>query len=277
MQKFCGFAWINYCESVKSMVDFIRKPQYTFEDFVYIVHLLRSPGGCPWDQAQDHLSIRRNFLEEVYECCEALDTDDEALMKEELGDVLMQVIFHADLERDRGRFTLDDVCDAACKKLIFRHPNVFGEKTAQTWDDMKALEKGQKTHAQTLDAVARSLPALWRAEKLMKKSEKAGFVWPDLEGALEKLEEEIAELRQAVQCGEGIKEETGDVLFAAVCAAFMTQTDPEEALHGTCEKFIKRFTAMEQSAVAQGRSLDAYTPAEQLSLWEEAKAANSWE
>lgn len=259
------------------MVDFIRKPRYTLEDFVHIVHLLRSPGGCPWDQAQDHLSIRRNFLEEVYECCEALDTDDEALMREELGDVLMQVIFHADIERERGRFTLDDICDEACKKLIFRHPNVFGEKTDQTWDDMKALEKGQKTYTQTLDAVARSLPALWRAEKLVKKAEKAGFIWPDLDGALGKLREETEELHEAAEASKGVKEETGDVLFAAVCAAYMAGVDPEEALHSTCEKFIKRFAAMEQSAVAQGRSLDAYTPAEQLSLWEDAKAARSWE
>ena len=254
------------------MVDFIRKPQYTFEDFVRIVHLLRGPGGCPWDREQDHLSIRRNFLEEVYECCEALDNDDEALMCEELGDVLMQVIFHADIERDRGRFTLDDVCDGACKKLIFRHPNVFGEETAKTWDDMKALEKGQTTHTATLDAVARSLPALWRAEKLIKKAAKAGFCWPDPAGALEKLREEEGEFCQAVASGSGVEEELGDVLFAAVCAAYMTGIDPEQALHGTCEKFIKRFAAMEQSAEAQGRSLDAYTPAEQLSLWEDAKA-----
>ena len=254
------------------MVNFIGKPRYTFEDFVHIVHLLRSPGGCPWDREQDHLSIRRNFLEEVYECCEALDTDDAVLMEEELGDVLMQVLFHADIERDRGRFTLDDVCDHACKKLIFRHPNVFGEKTAKTWDDMKALEKGQTTYTATLDAVARSLPALWRAEKLMKKAAKAGFCWPDPDGALEKLREECEELRRALEEQQGIEEELGDVLFAAVCAGFMAGIDPEQALHGTCEKFIKRFAAMEQSAEAQGRSLDAYTPAEQLSLWEDAKA-----
>lgn len=259
------------------MVEFVRKSKYTFEDFVSIVHLLRSPGGCPWDREQDHLSIRRNFLEEVYECCEALDTDDEALMREELGDVLMQVIFHADIERDRGRFTLDDVCDEACKKLIFRHPNVFGDKTDKTWDDMKALEKGQKTCTQTLDAVARSLPSLWRAEKLMKKASKVGFVWTDSDCALSKLEEEIGELRTAVQENKGVKEELGDVLFAAVCAAYMVGVDPEEALHSTCEKFIKRFAAMEQSATAQGCSLDAYTPAQQLSMWEDAKAAAYWE
>jgi len=259
------------------MVEFVRKSNYTFEDFVSIVHLLRSPGGCPWDQAQDHQSIRRNFLEEVYECCEALDTDDEALMREELGDVLMQVIFHADIERDRGRFTLDDVCDAACKKLIFRHPHLFSEAAAPSWDEIKALEKGQKTCAETMDGVARSLPALWRSEKLIKKAEKVGFAWPDAQGALRKLREEIGELEEAVQTGNGVQEELGDVLFAAVCAAYMTGHDPEETLHKACEKFIKRFAAMEQSAVSQGRSLEAYTPAEQLSLWEDAKAVTVWE
>ena len=259
------------------MVDFIRKSCYTFEDFVNLIHLLRSPGGCTWDQAQDHLSIRRNFIEEVYECCEALDTDDEGLMCEELGDVMMQVIFHADIEKERGRFTLDDVCDEACKKLIFRHPHLFGEGDAKSWDEIKALEKGQKTCAQTMDSVARSLPALWRAEKLVKKAEKVGFAWPDPEAALSKLEEEIGQLREAVKTGKGVQEELGDVLFAAVCSAYKMQYDPEETLHKTCEKFIKRFAAMEQSAEAQGRSLEAYTPVEQLSLWEEAKAVTVWE
>lgn len=254
------------------MVDFIKKPRYSFEDFVRIIHLLRGPGGCPWDRAQDHLSIRRNFLEEVYECCEALDTDDAALMREELGDVLMQVLFHADMEADRGRFTLDDICDEACKKLIFRHPNVFGEETSRTWEDMKALEKGQKTCASTLDAVARSLPSLWRSEKLIKKAAAAGFCWPDAAGALNKVHEELSELQQAMAESSNVEEELGDVLFAAVCTAYMTGVDPEQALHGTCEKFIKRFAAMEQTAEAQGRRLDAYTPAQQLSLWENAKA-----
>ena len=253
------------------MIDFKKKAHYTFEDFVEVVRLLRSPEGCPWDRVQTHQSIRRNFLEETYECCEAIDTDDPALMQEELGDVMMQVIFHAGIEADRGRFDLDDVCDGAVKKLVFRHPNVFGPKTAQTWDDMKALEKGQKTHASTLDAVARSLPALWRAEKLMKKAAKAGFCWPDAAGALTKLEEETAELREAVEQGTNVGEELGDVLFAAVCTASMTGQDPEMVLHSACEKFIQRFAAMEQTAVAQGRDLEAYTPAEQLAMWQDAK------
>ena len=257
------------------MIDFTRKERYTFEDFVEVVRLLRSPDGCPWDKVQTHDSIRRNFLEETYECCEAIDNDDLELMKEELGDVMMQVIFHAGIEQDRGRFDLTDVCDNAVKKLVFRHPNVFGPKTSQTWDDMKALEKGQKTHAATLDAVSRSLPALWRAEKLVKKAQKAGFAWPGPEGALGKLDEEVAELREAVRDGSNIGEELGDVLFAVCCTAAMTEQDPEMVLHSACEKFIRRFAAMEQAAGAQGRSLEECEPEEQLSLWKMAKSGEA--
>ncbi len=253
------------------MIDFMRKERYTFQDLVEITHLLRSPGGCPWDQAQTHQSIRRNFLEETYEACEALDNDDPALMKEELGDVLLQVLFHADIEADRGRFTLDDVCDGVCKKLVFRHPNVFGDATGKTWDDMKALEKGQKTHTDTLNAVARSLPALWRAEKLVRKAAKAGFCWPDMDGALGKLEEETRELRQAAGTENHFDEELGDVLFAAVCVAAQAERDPEMILHQACEKFIQRFSDMESAAAAQGRSLELCAPEEQLALWQAAK------
>ena len=253
------------------MIDFTRKSRYTYEDFVEVVRLLRSPDGCPWDRVQTHQSIRRNFLEEVYECCEAIDTDDAALMQEELGDVMMQVIFHAGIEQDRGRFDLDDICDGAVKKLVFRHPTVVGPKTEQTWDDMKALEKGQKTYTSTLDAVARSLPALWRADKLVKKAEKAGFAWPDQQSRLQKIHEELDELSQAVEETSNVEEELGDLLFAAVCAAAKAEVDPEMALHRACEKFIGRFSSMEQSANAQGASLDELQPAEQLALWNEAK------
>ena len=259
------------------MIEFEKKSRYTYDDFVEVVRLLRSPEGCPWDRVQTHDSIRRNFLEEVYECCEAIDTDDQALMQEELGDVMMQVIFHSQIEAERGRFCVDDVCDAACKKLIFRHPNIFGEKTDLAWEDIKAEEKGRKTQTETLDAVARSLPALWRADKLISKSARVGFVWPDTMAAIAKLEEEIKELKEAIRTGDGVEEELGDVLYAAVCVGAQTGHDPEQALHTTCEKFIKRFSAMEQSAATQGRSLDAYTPAQQLAMWQEAKSRTRWE
>ncbi len=253
MQKFSEFSHKsskNTCESVKVVINLIGKDRYGMEDLIAITHFLRGPEGCPWDQVQTHQSIRRNFLEEVYECCEALDTDDEELMKEELGDVLLQVLFHADIEADRGRFTLEDICDGECKKLIFRHPNVFGDATDQTWEDRKALEKGQKTHTQTLDAVSRSLPSLWRAEKLMGKAEKTGLQLY-AEGDIQK------QLEQAVTDCTGTpgEEALGDLLFAAVALAAKAEVDPEMALHAACERFIRRFSALEKRAASQGCSL----------------------
>ena len=154
------------------MVNFQKKERYDWEDLLTVMRLLRSPGGCPWDREQTHQSIRRNFLEEAYEACEGFDRDDAALMREELGDVLLQVVFHADIERAAGRFTVDDVCDGVCKKLVFRHPFLFGEATGESWEELKQHEKGQTTVTETLDGVARSLPALWRSEKLQKKAAK---------------------------------------------------------------------------------------------------------
>lgn len=252
------------------MIDFTSKEHYGFEDLVRLVHLLRSPGGCPWDSVQTHQSIRRNFLEETYEACEALDRDDPALMREELGDVLLQVLFHTDIEQDAGRFTLDDVCDTVCKKLIFRHPFLFGGENPG-WEEMKKREKGQHTVTDTLDAVARSLPSCWRAEKIQKKAAKAGFAWESAADALDKLDEEAAELRRAVSAGEHVEEELGDVLFAAVNAASCLQIDPEAALHQACEKFIGRFGAMEQAALLRGAQLEDLSRPELLQLWNEQK------
>ena len=156
------------------MINFTSKDRYDFADLQRLVEVLRAPGGCPWDGAQTHLSIRRNFLEEAYEACEGFDLDDASRMREELGDVLLQVLFHTDIERAAGRFDLNDVCDAECKKLIFRHPALFGGE-AKSWDEVKQQEKGQTTVTETLDGVARSLPATWRSEKIQKKAAKCGF------------------------------------------------------------------------------------------------------
>ena len=146
------------------MINFTSKERYGMDDLAAIVTLLRGPGGCPWDGAQTHLSIRRNLLEEAYEACEGIDRDDPALMCEELGDVLLQVLFHADIEREAGRFTLDDVCDGICKKLIFRHPHVFSNEQNIGGEELKQQEKGQSSVTQTLDSVARSLPSLARGK-----------------------------------------------------------------------------------------------------------------
>ena len=158
------------------MVEFQKKDRYGYEDLVQIVHLLRSPGVCPWDQEQTHQSIARNFLEETYEVLEAIDQDDPVHLCEELGDVLTQVVFHGDMEQDAGRFTLEDVYDGICKKLILRHPHVFGStvvgstgEVLNNWDAIKRVEKDQKTFTDTLEAVPKNLPANWRAEKLMKR------------------------------------------------------------------------------------------------------------
>lgn len=253
------------------MINFTSKARYGMEDLVSLVALLRAPGGCPWDGAQTHLSVRRNFLEEAYEACEGFDRDDPKLMCEELGDVLLQVLFHTDIEREAGRFTLDDVCDGVCRKLIFRHPFLFGGDQSANWEELKRREKGQSSVTETLDGVARSLPALWRSEKLQKKAAKCGFVWESLAESLDKLDEEVSELREACRIGAGAEEELGDVLFAAVSAAVQLGADPEETLHAACEKFIRRFGAMEHAAQDAGRELSQLTREELLTLWRAQK------
>ena len=262
------------------MINFVRKARYDYADLLEIIRLLRSEDGCPWDKVQTHRSIRRGLLEEAYEAAEAIDNDDSVLLREELGDVLMQVVFHADIESDAGRFTMDDVCDGVVKKLLFRHPHVFGdgredspESVLVSWDKLKRQEKGQKTVADSMDSVARSLPGLWRAEKLQKKASAAGFEWPDVQGALAKLEEEVSELRRAVEDGGNVPDELGDVLFAAVKVGRFCGCDPEDAVNGTCEKFIHRFRAVEEGAAAQGREVSQLTLEEMTALWNGAKCS----
>ncbi len=260
------------------MIDFESKDFYTLQDLERIVSILRAPGGCPWDREQTHQSIRSNMLEEAYEACEAIDQADSEHLKEELGDVLLQVALHAQMEREAGGFDLDGVADGICKKLIFRHPHVFGDVKAQdvdavlnTWDAMKRVEKSQSTYTDTLEAVARALPALWRAEKVQKKAKKAGFDWPDASGAADKLSEELAEL-QAALAGDGdVTEELGDLLFAAVNVARFAGADPEDALNRATDKFIARFALVEQKAQAKGWDMKE-RPLEELDrLWDEAK------
>lgn len=261
------------------MIDYPKKERYTLDDFREIVAILRHPGGCPWDQVQTHKSIRRNLLEETYELLEGIDTEDLDLMEEELGDVLMQVLFHASIEEDAGHFTIDDVADRACKKLIFRHPHVFGdthvecvEQELSIWDDLKREEKQHSCYTDTLNAVARTLPATWRAEKLQKKAAKAGFDWPDISGQLSKTEEEFSEVKEALSEGEQghIEEEIGDLLFAVVNLARRAGVDPEFALHAANEKFLHRFAATEsllEGDMAQHsleEQLDAYQRAKEL-------------
>lgn len=261
------------------MLDFQYKDSYGVKDLEEIVRILRAPGGCPWDAEQTHESIRRNFLEEAYEVAEAIDEKSGAHLREELGDVLLQVIFHARIEEEAGAFNLDDVADGACKKLIFRHPHVFGQTEVsgtddvlRNWEELKRREKGQATHTDALDSVARSLPALWRAEKVQAKARKAGFDWPEISGALDKLSEETGELRQAVAGHGDPVEELGDLLFAAVNVARFLHTDPEDALTRATDKFITRFRRVECAARTQGKATGDMTLEELDRLWDAAKA-----
>ena len=269
------------CRRSKIVLDFLCKESYDLRDFVALVSYLRSPNGCPWDQVQTHESIRRNFLEETYEACEAIDAGDLVHMREELGDVLMQVLFHTDIEREAGHFDIDDVADAACKKLVYRHPHVFrrDEPDAPDWDTMKQRERAQTTTAEAMDSVARSLPALWRCDKIQAKAAKTGFEWPDVHAALDKVDEETRELRAAVASGdtEAIGDELGDLLFAAVKVARFAGIDPEQAAHAACEKFIRRFSAMETAAANDGTALEQCTLAQMLALWQQAKQTGSAE
>jgi len=260
------------------MVDSQCGKSFTVEDLREIVAQLRSPEGCPWDREQTHESIRRNFLEETYEACEAIDSGDSALLCEELGDVLLQIMFHTQIEAEQGRFTLDDVADAICRKLIYRHPHVFGDRVANNsgealanWDELKRQEKQQETVTEAMEGVAKSLPATWRAEKIQAKARKVGFDWPDAQGALHKIDEELAEFKEAIQSGTGIREELGDLLFSVVNVARLLDIDPEEALHATSDKFIRRFAYLEQAAAQKGQALPDMTLDEMEALYQAGK------
>ena len=205
------------------MIEYTQKDSYRFEDLVEIMAILRGEGGCPWDREQDHRSIRQNLLEEAYEAAEAIDMEDPKMLCEELGDVLLQVVFHARMEAEKGGFTIDDVADGICKKLILRHPHIFGDvkvadsaEVLRNWDEIKKKEKAQKTATDTLTAVARSLPALMRAEKVQKKAKKAGY---------------------AVEYADP-DNEIGEKLFALVKEAREKGVDPERALELATDAFI---------------------------------------
>lgn len=260
------------------MVDFTFKEKYTYEDLLEIMRILRCPEGCVWDREQDHKSIRRSFIEETYEAVEAIDNDDPVLLQEELGDVLLQVVFHAQIEAEAGRFTMDDVADGICKKMIYRHPHVFSsvevknsDEVLTNWDALKQKEKHQKSTTETLESVARSLPGLIRAEKVQHKAAKVGFDWDEVSGALDKVREETAEVARAINGDGDPSEELGDLLFAVVNVARFLKTDPEDAINRTTDKFIRRFAQVEQAAKDAGRGLSEMSLAEMDALWDAAK------
>ncbi|MEE1066165.1 MAG: nucleoside triphosphate pyrophosphohydrolase [Acutalibacteraceae bacterium] len=260
--------------------DFVFKEKYDVYDLVRVIKALRSEGGCPWDIEQTHESIRKNLIEETYETIEAINKGDAEMLREELGDVLMQVIFHAQIEDEKGVFNIDDVADENCRKMIERHPHVFGEVNVNSvddvltnWDAIKRKSKGQKTTSQAIDSIPRELPALMRADKVQSKAAKAGFDWSEVSGALDRLYEEIGELRDAITNGDKdeISDELGDVLFSAVNVSRFVKVDAEEALTASTDKFVSRFKTVEK--LAQERGIDMKSSSLEVldELWDEAK------
>lgn len=262
------------------MNNFDFKENYNIDDLLEIMRILRSPGGCPWDMEQTHQSIRKDFIEEVYEAVEAIDLEDTDLLREELGDVLLQVAFHCQIETENQNFAFNDICDELCKKLIVRHPHVFGQITVsdtgevlKNWDKIKKETKGQKTYTDTLESVAKSLPALMRAQKLGKRAMRAGMDFKCMEDAFECIKLETDELSEAIKNGDKqhIEEEFGDLLFSCVNTARHLDIDAEEALTKASEKFIKRFKETEKLVTLSGADMTALSIDELDDFWRQAK------
>ncbi len=256
------------------------KDKYDFYDLVRIMKVLRGEGGCPWDAEQTHESIKKNFIEETYEVIEAINKKDPALLCEELGDVLLQVVFHAEMENEKNVFSVDEVTDGICKKLIERHPHVFGEvkingvgDVLNNWDAIKRSTKGQKTQSVAMQSIPRELPALMRSTKTQEKAKKAGFDWDNIDDVFAKLDEEILELKNAYKSGvkKDIEDELGDVLFSTVNLSRFLDCDAEEALTSSCDKFISRYTKVENLAKERGINMKETSLEELDKLWEEVK------
>lgn len=260
-------------------------PGHGSADSLYFHHLtaimekLRSPGGCPWDREQDHRTLKQYLIEEAYEVLEAIDLNDVDKLTEELGDVLLQVVFHAQIAKENGEFDIRDVIAGICRKLIDRHPHIFGDKkvkdsveVAGNWEAIKKAEKGFTNYAQVLKAIPSNLPALMRAYKVQQKAALVGFDWDRWEDAMAKLEEELAELKAACRSGgeEEIHEEMGDLLFAVVNVCRFLSVQPELCLKAATDKFIRRFEYMEELA---DRPLEEMALSELDTLWNRAKLA----
>lgn len=264
----------------------------TFARLHEIVATLRSPEGCPWDREQTHQSLRKHLIEETYEVLETIDDDDVEGMQEELGDLLLQIMLHSQMEEETGTFNVYDVVQGLNEKLLFRHPHVFGDSTAKdaeaalkNWEQMKAKEKQLKGEASkrpsVLDGVPRELPALMKAYKYQKKAGKVGFDWDRVEDVLDKVAEELQELREAIidgqaqgkeeQALEHAQKELGDLLFAAVNVSRFIDVDPEEALVMTNHKFVQRFRYIEEQLRINGKSFDQTDLLEMEQWWQESK------
>jgi tetrapyrrole methylase family protein/MazG family protein len=260
----------------------MTEEERSFDRLVEIMRRLRAPGGCPWDAEQTHESLKRYLLEECYEVIEAIDANDPAHLKEELGDLMLQPVFHAAIAEETGAFTMDDVLDAICDKLIRRHPHVFGDQVVKSaseqvenWERIKKQEKTEKGEERrsALSGVPPHLPALLKAQKITEKAARVGFDWEHVDQVFAKVLEELKEFEETMAVGNQarMEAELGDLLFSIVNLGRFLALDPEEALRKTIERFSRRFTHVEESLHAAGRRLQDATLAEMDRLWEEAK------
>lgn len=253
------------------------------ENFVKLVDLmarLRGPDGCPWDRKQTTESLKPFLIEECYEVIDALDEHDPRKVKEELGDLLFQIVFHARIAEESGQFTIRDVIDANLEKMIRRHPHVFGDAQLSTdkevlanWEEIKRKEKGYEQRTSILEGVPRHLPSLLRAHSLQERAARVGFDWSRIDEALPKLDEEMAEFKESLkkEDASGIEEELGDIFFMLVNISRFLGINPEDALRKTISKFIHRFRYIEENAANAGKSLSDMTLDEMEKLWQEAK------
>lgn len=256
------------------------KERYDFSDLIDIMKLLRSEHGCPWDRDQNHESLKKYLIEETYEVLETIDLKDSKKLCEELGDLILQVVFHAEIGSEEGRFDINDVITGICRKLVLRHTHVFGTDKADTpdevvdnWEAIKKKEKGLSNHTGVLKDVPSNLPALMRSYKVQQKAAQVGFDWDNIEDVIAKVDEEIVELKDVYisKNVERITDEIGDVLFALVNLSRFLKIQPELALTGTINKFIKRFEYIEQQSIIAGRKMEEMSLAEMDKLWNEAK------
>ena len=253
-----------------------------FSELVAIMARLRAPDGCPWDRQQTHATLKPYLLEEVYEALEAIDADDDAELCKELGDVLLQVVFHAQIAAEEGRFDIEAVSQAIVDKLIRRHPHVFGDASADgadevllRWEEIKKQERQEQGEAapSLLEGIPKHLPALMRAYRIQTRVARQGFDWDDISGAFDKVEEEFAEVRQAWEADEAtaVEEEFGDLLFSLVNASRFLKVDPEQALRQAVAKFEHRFRALEEIVHARGEEVAALSLAALDEIWDEVK------
>ncbi|SHI96563.1 tetrapyrrole methylase family protein / MazG family protein [Geosporobacter subterraneus DSM 17957] len=275
------FDWIDYLTSVYiPKLGENAEKYYTMNNLIHIMAKLRNKDGCPWDRKQTHESLKQYLIEEAYEVLEAIEKEDSDLMVEELGDLLLQIVFHARIAEESGHFSMIDVLTGICKKLVYRHPHVFGSyrvntdtAALQNWEEMKRKEKDEKSHTEGLKRVPKQLPALMRSYKVQGKAADVGFDWHHVEDAIEKIQEELQELLEVYNTSETdkITEELGDLLFAVVNVARFLKVNPELALKGTTEKFIQRFAYIEEMARKNGKNLEDMTLQELDSMWNMAK------